>query len=71
MNPIKRLFGMAPTPDETAQAYLKEWIHDIPDHEVYLEKVGRERLERLVAGRECPERNPELDLAIGSGEGVL
>ena len=56
--------------DETAQAYLKEWIHDLPDHETYLEKVGQERLERLVAGRECPERNPELDLAPDRREGV-
>jgi len=38
--------------DETAHAYLHEWILDLPDHNAYLEKVGSERLEQLVAGRE-------------------
>jgi acyl CoA:acetate/3-ketoacid CoA transferase alpha subunit len=38
--------------NETAQAYLKEWVYDLPDHQAYLGKVGRERLDRLVEGRE-------------------
>jgi len=41
--------------EEGARAYLQEWIYDLPDHQAYLEKVGRERLERLVAGRERRE----------------
>jgi acyl CoA:acetate/3-ketoacid CoA transferase alpha subunit len=41
--------------EETAQAYLKAWIHDLPDHQAYLEKVGSARLDRLVEGRERRE----------------
>jgi len=41
--------------DETAQAYLQEWIYDLPDHRAYLDKVGQERLDRLVEGRERRE----------------
>ena len=41
--------------DEGARAYLQEWIYDLPDHQAYLEKVGQERLERLVEGRERRE----------------
>jgi glutaconate CoA-transferase subunit A len=37
---------------EGAQAYLQEWVHDLPDHKAYLQKVGHERLARLVEGRE-------------------
>ncbi len=32
---------------ETTEAYLKEWIYDLPDHQAYIEKVGRDRLEAL------------------------
>jgi glutaconate CoA-transferase subunit A len=53
--------------DETAQAYLKEWVYDLPDHQAHLEKVGQERLEQLVAGRACPERSPEPDGAQQEG----
>ena len=42
---------------EGAQAYLKEWVHDVPDHQAYLDKVGPERLARLVEGRASPERS--------------
>jgi glutaconate CoA-transferase subunit A len=38
--------------DEGARAYLQEWIHDLPDHGAYLAKVGDERLNRAVEGRE-------------------
>jgi acyl CoA:acetate/3-ketoacid CoA transferase alpha subunit len=38
--------------DEGAQAYLKEWVYDLPDHPAYLDKVGRARLDELVEGRE-------------------
>ena len=37
---------------EGAEAYLREWIYDLPDHKAYLKKVGQERLARLVDGRE-------------------
>ena len=52
---------------QTAQAYLKEWVYDLPDHQAYLEKVGQERLEQLAAGRACPERSPEPDWAQQEG----
>jgi acyl CoA:acetate/3-ketoacid CoA transferase alpha subunit len=35
-----------------ARTYLREWVYDLPDHQAYLDKVGRERLDRLVEGRE-------------------
>lgn len=41
--------------EEGASAYLQEWIHDLPDHQAYLAKVGEERLERVVEGRERRE----------------
>jgi len=37
---------------DTSMAYLAEWIYDLPDHQAYLDKVGQERLARLVDGRE-------------------
>ena len=41
--------------DEGAQVYLKDWVYDLADHQAYLDKVGRERLDRLVEGRERRE----------------
>jgi len=41
--------------DEGARAYIQEWIHDLPDHQAYLAKVGDERLARVVEGRERRE----------------
>lgn len=41
--------------EEGARAYLKEWIYDLPDHQAYLKKVGQERLDHLVQGRERRE----------------
>ncbi len=41
--------------DEGAKAYIQEWIHDVPDQQAYLAKVGDERLQRVVAGRERRE----------------
>ncbi len=38
--------------EDGARAYLQEWIHDLPDHQAYLDKVGRERLDRVIDGRE-------------------
>ncbi len=32
---------------EGAEAWLREWVLDLPDHAAYLAKLGRERLERL------------------------
>lgn len=37
---------------EGAAAYLKETVHDLPDHEAYLEWVGEARMARLREGRE-------------------
>jgi glutaconate CoA-transferase subunit A len=41
--------------EETAKAYLQEWVYDLPGQQAYLEKVGRERLDSLVEGREKRE----------------
>jgi len=38
--------------EEGARVYMQEWIHDLPDHQAYLAKVGDERLQRVVEGRE-------------------
>jgi acyl CoA:acetate/3-ketoacid CoA transferase alpha subunit len=38
--------------EEGAQGYLKEWVHDLPDHQAYLDKVGKARLRELAEGRE-------------------
>lgn len=32
---------------ETTQAYMQEWVYDLPDHQTYIEKVGKARLEKL------------------------
>lgn len=45
----------ASTTDEGARAYLQEWIYDLPDQQAYLAKVGEERLQRVVEGRERRE----------------
>lgn len=41
--------------EEGAMAYLQEWILDLPDHQAYLAKVGEERRQRVVEGRERRE----------------
>ena len=41
--------------EEGASAYLQEWIQDLPDHQAYLAKVGEERRQRVVEGRERRE----------------
>ena len=47
---------------EHFEEWLKEWVYDVPDFDAYLDKVGRDRLEKLaemeldnvnMAGREC------------------
>lgn len=35
---------------ETTEAWLKEWVYDIPDRAAYLEKLGRKTLARLSPG---------------------
>src|SRR5262249_62223066 len=32
---------------EAAEAWLREWVREIPDHAAYLVKLGRERLDAL------------------------
>ncbi|RPI58281.1 MAG: CoA transferase subunit A [Chloroflexi bacterium] len=41
--------------DAGARAYIQEWIHDLPDQQAYLARVGDERLKRVVEGRERRE----------------
>jgi hypothetical protein len=38
--------------EEGTQAFLKQYIHDLPDHRAYLELVGQERLAQLRAEEE-------------------
>jgi acyl CoA:acetate/3-ketoacid CoA transferase alpha subunit len=38
--------------EEGARAYLQEWVYDLPDHQAYLDRVGRARLDTVVEGRE-------------------
>jgi acyl CoA:acetate/3-ketoacid CoA transferase alpha subunit len=47
---IKGYYGDAKDPEE-ARRYVQEWIHDVPDHRAYLEKVGRDTLDALLLGK--------------------
>lgn len=35
---------------ETTEAWLEEWVYSLPDRAAYLEKLGRETLDRLAPG---------------------
>lgn len=35
---------------QATEAWLKEWVYDLPDRSTYLEKLGQERLDSLNAG---------------------
>jgi glutaconate CoA-transferase subunit A len=35
---------------DTTESWLQEWVYDLPDRAAYLEKLGRETLERLGPG---------------------
>ncbi len=48
---IKRWIDISAT-DEGAQAYLRETIYDLPDHNAYLEWVGEDKMNALRKGRE-------------------
>jgi len=37
---------------EKAQAYMEKWIYAVPDHEAYLDLVGRDHIESLRLGKE-------------------
>jgi acyl CoA:acetate/3-ketoacid CoA transferase alpha subunit len=43
---IKAWVEASATPEGT-QAYLQKYIHDLPDHQAYLELIGAERLQQL------------------------
>ena len=53
--PEIRAWVDASATEETAKAYLQEWVYDLPGHQAYLEKVGQERLDSLFEGREKRE----------------
>ncbi len=36
---------------ETTEAWLEEWVYDLPDRAAYLDKLGRETLDRLAPGK--------------------
>jgi len=46
-----RLFIDASQQAESTDAYLKEWVHDLPDHRALLDKIGRARLDAIVIGK--------------------
>jgi glutaconate CoA-transferase, subunit A len=35
---------------EATEAWLQEWVYNLPDREAYLAKLGQERLEKLAPG---------------------
>jgi glutaconate CoA-transferase, subunit A len=35
---------------EATEAWLQEWVYDLPDREAYLAKLGQERLDKLAPG---------------------
>mgnify|MGYP000636772178 CR=1 FL=1 len=43
---IRKYIEMIKT-EEGTKEYLEEYIYSVPDHEAYLEKIGRDRLKRL------------------------
>lgn len=60
--PFRREFMKRNDSQEHFEEWLKEWVYDVPDFDAYLDKVGRDRLEKLaemeldnvnMAGREC------------------
>jgi acyl CoA:acetate/3-ketoacid CoA transferase alpha subunit len=46
---IKEWIEASQTPEGT-EAYLKRYIYDLPNHQAYLDLVGRERLQSLLGG---------------------
>ncbi|MEJ2012637.1 MAG: CoA-transferase [Anaerolineales bacterium] len=53
--PAIRAWVEASQESESARAYLQEYIHNLPDHAAYLERVGEARMQELqamVPGRE-------------------
>jgi acyl CoA:acetate/3-ketoacid CoA transferase alpha subunit len=42
-----KMFVSRQKTEEGMQAYMKEWLYDLPDHKALLEKVGKERFNAL------------------------
>jgi len=55
--PHYRSFIDASQTKEATDAYMKEWLYDVPDHAALLEKVGRRRLDALRVRK--PEAHEE------------
>jgi hypothetical protein len=34
--------------EEGMNAYMKEWLYDLPDHQALLDKIGNQRLKELT-----------------------
>lgn len=34
--------------EEATEAYLKEWVYDLPDHKALIDKIGQKRLQELI-----------------------
>ena len=58
--PFRRNFMVANKTQEGFERWLKEWVLDLSDHSQYLEKLGRERLGRLVKMEHDNFRIPRL-----------
>lgn len=46
-NPFLKMYDQASKTAEAFEAFVKEWIYDIPDHYQYLDKLGASRLLKL------------------------
>jgi glutaconate CoA-transferase, subunit A len=44
-------WGQLSRDQESTEAWLQEWVYGLPDRQVYLQKLGAERLESLAPGR--------------------
>jgi len=49
-NPFYLDWGESSKDQATTEAWLKEWVYDIPDRTAYLEKLGQERIDSLAPG---------------------
>lgn len=46
--PFRRNFMLYNNTQEEFEKWLKEWVHDVPNWNAFLDKLGRDRLEKIV-----------------------
>ncbi len=54
-NPFYLDWGKRSRDQAKTEAWLQEWVYDVPDRAAYLEKLGQERLESLAPGEMMSE----------------